>query len=248
MRPGVVLAGLVLVGCSLSPLQNRIKPGEEPFVVLAGTGTDGHVDLYATLPGGGDIHQLTFTAMVESSPRLSARGDVLAFLRHGEGSARSDGELVVMNLLNGAERRLDLPPAAGTLTGLGWSDDERTLYVRTSTGAWRVAAPPLPPEPRPVTDAERAAADSALMTLLGTPRFASAAPCDSGGVCITGADGTPRRVDPDGRAPFRWGSDSVAWLVGDRVAIRPLGPGPVRRLDPDLTRISGITGASYASP
>ena len=142
----------------------------------------------------------------------------------------------------------DLPPAAGTLTGLGWSDDERTLYVRTSTGAWRVAAPPLPPEPRPVTDAERAAADSALMTLLGTPRFASAAPCDSGGVCITGADGTPRRVDPDGRAPFRWGSDSVAWLVGDRVAIRPLGPGPVRRLDPDLTRISGITGASYASP
>lgn len=243
------LAALLLVaGCSLSPLQNRIKPGEEPFVVLAGTGSDGHVDLYATLPGGGEIHQLTFTAMVESAPRLSARGDVLAFLRHGEGSGRADGELVVMNLLNGAERRLDLPPTAGHLEAVGWAPDERTLYVMTSSGPWQVAAPPLAPNPQPVGEAARAAADSALMTLLGTPRFARASRCDSGGVCIVGTDGAPRQLDADGSAPFRWGSDSVAWLVGDRVVIRPLGPGPARRLDPDPSRISGITGASYATP
>jgi hypothetical protein len=247
--PRIALAGLLLLAaCSLSPLQNRIKPGEEPFVVLAGTGSDGHVDLYATLPGGGEIHQLTFTAMVESSPRLSARGDVLAFLRHGEGSARANGELVVMNLLNGAERRLDLPPEAGQLQGVGWASDERALFVATTTGPWRIEAPPLAPNPQPVPAAERAAADSALMTLLGTPRFARATPCDSGGICIVGSSGESRGLDPDGHDPFRWGSDSVAWLVGDQVVIRPLGPGPARRLEPNPKRITGISAASYAAP
>ncbi len=241
-------AALLVVGCSLSPLQNRIHPGKDAFVLVAGTGTDQHVDLFALLPGGGEVQRVTFTAMVESAPRLTRQGDVVAFLRHGVGTRRAAGELVVLNLLNGAERTLEIPDSAGALSGLGWSDDQRLIYVATATGPWVVAAPPAAPDARPVDVDQRAAADTALALWVGTPRFAQVARCDSGGLCITGPSGVAAQLSSAGAAPSRWGRDSVAWLEGDVVVIRPLGPGPTRRLEPDPTRLHDLTAVSYATP
>lgn len=248
MRALLALALLGLAACSLSPLQNRIKPGEEPFVVVAGTGADENVDLFATLPGGGDVHRLTFTSMAESSPRLTRRGDVLAFLRHGTGSGREQGELVVMNLLNGAERHLDVADSVGTLRSIAWSDDERMLYLETESGRWVVDAPPVAPNARRIPGDLEAAADSALALWLGTPRFARIEACEVGTLCITGPNGEPRALSTDGRFPTRWGGDSVAWLEGDLILIRPLGPGPIRRLELDPERVRDLTGLSYATP
>lgn len=248
MRALLALALLPATACSLSPLQNRIHPGEEPFVVVVGTGADEKVDLFATLPGGGEVHRLTFTSMTESVPRLSRRGDVVAFLRHGTGSGRKQGELVVMNLLNGAERHLDVPDSAGTLQDLGWSEDEQHLYVATDNGRWVVDAPPAALNPRRVPVERLALADTALDTWLGRPRFAYVTSCATGGICIVGPSGEPRELSETGRAPTRWGSDSVAWLEGDQIVVRPLGPGPVRRLDLNPKWVSGITGVSYATP
>lgn len=248
MRTGLGLIPLALAACSLSPLQNRIHPGEEPFVVVVGTGADGKVDLFATLPGGGEVHRLTFTSMTESAPQLSRQGDVVAFLRHGTGSGRDQGELVVMNLLNGAERHLDVSDSAGTLRNVGWSDDEQHLYLETDNGRWMVDVPPLAPNARRIPTDLAAAADSALGTWLGTPRFAHVEPCTTGGICIAGPSGEPRELSPTGRGAVRWGSDSVAWLEGDQIVVRPLGPGPMRRLDLDPKRVTALTGVSYATP
>lgn len=242
----MLAAALLLAGCSLSPLRDKIKPGRDAFVVVSGTGSDGITDIFAALPGGGTVWQITFTSMTERSPRLTDRGGLLAFLRYGVGTARGQGELVVLNLLNGAERRIALPEAAESLQTIGWTADEHAIDVATSSGVWRVNAPPAEPDPRrldlPVGK------DSALMVLVGTPRFARVAPCDSGGLCITGPNGVPRELSIDGRLPARWGSDSLAWLEGDRIVIRPLGPGPTRQLDLDPTVVSKLTGVSYASP
>jgi len=248
VRTLLPLLVMAVGACSLSPLQNRIHPGEEAFVVVVGTGADEKVDLFATLPGGGEVHRLTFTSMVESSPHLSPRGDVVAFLRHGTGSGREQGELVVMNLLNGAERHLDVPDSAGTLRNVAWSDDEQHLYLLTDTGRWLVDAPPIAPNARRVPPERLAAADSALDTWLGTPRFAHVEPCATGGLCIAGPSGEPRELSATGTAATRWGSDSVAWLEGDQIVIRPLGPGPMRRLDLDPKRVTALTGVSYATP
>ncbi len=248
MRALRVLLPLALAACSLSPLQNRIHPGEEPFVVVVGTGADQKVDLFATLPGGGEVHRLTFTSMVESAPRLSRRGDVVAFLRHGTGSGRAQGELVVMNLLNGAERHLNVPDSAGILRNVGWSDDERLLYLETDTGRWMVDAPPVAPNARRIPAELTPTADSALNTWLGSPRFARVEPCATGGICIAGPSNEPRELSATGQDAARWGSDSVAWLEGDQIVIRPLGPGPMRRLDLDSKRVSALTGLAYATP
>lgn len=235
-------------GCSLSPLQNRIKPGEEAFVVVTGTGADGHTDLFAFQPGGGEVYQLTFTAMTESAPHLSRRGDVVAFLRHGAGSGREQGELVVMNLLNGAERHLDVPESAGKLLNLGWSDDESRIYLETGNGRWMVDAPPAVPDARKAPPENLAFADSALTTWLGTPRFARVERCTSGGLCIVGPSGEPRELSPSGQAVTRWGSDSLGWLEGDEIVVRPLGPGPARRFDVNPRFVTKLTGLSYTSP
>jgi hypothetical protein len=73
--------------------------------------------------------------------------------------------------------------------------------------------------------------DTALMVALGTPAFARAEACLDGGVCVIGPDGAPTQVSAVGSAPFRWGSDSLAWFEEEWITIRPLGPGNARRLD-----------------
>ncbi|MBA3496208.1 MAG: hypothetical protein H0T86_03805, partial [Gemmatimonadales bacterium] len=85
---------------------------------------------------------------------------------------------------------------------------------------------------RLVPAAERAAAESALAVLLGTPAFARVVPCaEPGSLCLAGDTGAPGLLARGARDAVRWGRDSVAFFVGSGLEIRPLGPGRARRLD-----------------
>ncbi len=97
---------------------------------------------------------------------------------------------------------------------------------------YRSSAPPAPSDARPVPAAERAAAESALAVLLGSPAFARVVPCaEPGALCVAGDTGAPGPLARDARDAARWGDDSVMFFRGDVVEIRPLGPGRARRLD-----------------
>ncbi len=245
-------AMLAVAACSFTPLTNRVDLGNDDFVVFVGEGVDGRTDLFVSLASGGTVTQLTYTGSVESLPRLSANGDVLAFIRARDTAAASPRALIVMNLLSASERRIDVPAEAGPPTALGWSVDASTLYLRTSAGTWVVAAPPAPLELIAVADGDRAAADTALGAWLGTARFAQAVACPDGGVCITGPRGDTTMIAPEGRGAFRWGADSVAWFEGDNLIVRGLGPGSARRVTwrraPANARDGSYAGAVNRKP
>ena len=42
-----------LTACAVTPLSNRIRVGEEPFVIGVGEGSDAMTDLFAAPAGGG---------------------------------------------------------------------------------------------------------------------------------------------------------------------------------------------------
>ncbi|MBA2292196.1 MAG: PD40 domain-containing protein [Gemmatimonadales bacterium] len=216
--------------CSFTPLTNRVELGSDDFVVFVGEGVDGNTDLFVSLSSGGSVTQLTYTGSVEMLPRLSPDGGVLAFFRSRDTTAGSPRALIVMNLLSASERRLDLPDGSGIPTALGWNADGTAIYLRLSTGTWRVAAPPAPQEMIAVTASELVAADTALGTWLGAARFAEAVACPGGGVCVTGPRGDTTEIAPQGAGPLRWGADSIAWFEGDNLIVRGLGPGSARRV------------------
>lgn len=245
MRPALAALALLASACSLSPLQRKIKVGEDPFVTFLAEGSDGHTDLFAALPTGGTPVRLTFTRLVEALPRLSPSGDVVAFARERNDLPARD--LVVLNLLNGAERLLELPEEHGAITAIGWSDDGSAIYVATGEQHWHVTAPPTPLVVTLLSDRGADSARTAFTTRLGTPVFATAAPCEDGGVCLTGPSGVPTRLAESGGAPFRWGSDSVAWFDADVLVVRPLAGGTARRVDWGPS-VSGAREGSYASP
>lgn len=231
-------------GCNFSPLMNKIEIGQEPFVVVVGEGADGRADLFAVSAGGGAMTQLTYTTLLEVGPTLTPEGALLGFLRMRDTLAGTPREIVVMNLLNGSERRMDLPASAGQPQALGWSDDQTTLYVRTDRGRWALAAPPGDPSAREVA-ATDAAADTALTLWLGRPRFARAIECGTG-VCAVTARGDSAPLAPVGRDPMRWGNDSVAWFEGERLMVRSLGPGLSRRVEWSRAP-SGVRDGAYAA-
>ena len=240
-----VVAGLVLAAalpaCRLTPLMNRVAVGEEPFLVVSGEGPDGARDLFAVPAAGGTAYRFTFTRHVESAPALDPGGTVAAFIRQDTGPG-AERRLVVMNLLNAAERDIELPAIEGPVT-LGWTRDGGQVVIRIGGS---ILSTPAPPAAMVLSPADGApAADSALMTLLGEPVFARAHDCAGArGVCTVAGDSAVV-LAPSGHAPFRWGTDSIAWLEGDGVAVRPLGPGRGRML-----RIEGVRGlreASYSS-
>ncbi len=225
----IVAAGVV--GCSVSPIANRVKIGEEDFVVFAGDGVDGRSDLFVSLANGGTVTQLTFTTPLEMLPRLSPEGGVLAFVRARDSLPSSPRTLVVMNLLNGAERDIALPDSAGKPQALGWARELGVFYVRTDRATtWRVTTPPLALAVTSVPAGEQVAADSALATWLGEPRFARAVACPAGGVCVIGPSGDTTTLAANGQGVLRWGADSVAWFEGTDLIVRSLGPGPARRV------------------
>lgn len=225
-----LLLGGMASACNISPLNHRIKVGEEPIVVFAGEGIDGNTDLFVVPASGGSIVQLTFTPLRESMPRVNPRGDVVAFLRVRDSAATAPNEVVIMNLLNGAERALDLPPGAGRATAIAWAPDSNSLYVRSAAGSWRITTPPAPPSAVVASGEELVVADSLFELWVGHPRFARIVPCATTGICVVGVSNDTTVLSPLGRDPLRWGADSVAWFEGDGMVIRGIGPGTVRRM------------------
>jgi hypothetical protein len=230
-RPkSALLALLVLTACriSMSPLQNRMAPGEEPFAVFVADGEAGLGDLYAIRTDGGTTVPVTYTRVREFAPALSPTGTALAFIREGVTGDSTSRRVVVMNLLNGNERVIatsGAPPAA-----VAWSADASLLYIKAGTAVLAAAAPPAERSVRTLGGSEATHADSAFWALLGTPAFGRAVECPEGGVCVLLPDGTRSVLAEDGRGGVRWGSDSVGYFVGPDFVVRPLGAGRAREL------------------
>lgn len=242
--------------CSLSPLNNRLHVGEESFVAFLGEGIDGNTDIFVSPAAGGTVLQLTFTPLVESFPTLATHGDAIAFVRSRDTLPGTRQDLVVMNLLNGADRSLPLPADAGRIVAIAWARDGAALYARTvrgdATTTWRLATPPADAAAARVTDDGRAAADSAFALWIGDPPFARLLMCAGRAICAIGPSGDTTTLAPDGHDPFVWGADSIAWFEGDAMLVRSAGPGAPRRLTwtrpPQHPRAGSYAGKAPAPP
>jgi hypothetical protein len=217
-------------GCrgSLSPLSNRLQIGQEPYVVFAAAGEEGVGDLFASSTAGGAVFQVTFTRVDERLPALSPSGILLAFVRAAAPGTQARASLVVMNLLNGAERRVELE--GKSIDAVAWSADGNHLFIRGADGIEVTAAPPAPLALTPVPTAQLAAADSLFRILLGDPPQAEAVPCAGAGLCARFADGHEQPITPTGSSPVRWPGDSLLYREGERWVVRPLGGGKSRDL------------------
>ncbi|HEY4100671.1 MAG TPA: hypothetical protein VGM20_07320 [Gemmatimonadales bacterium] len=221
---------LLVAGCSFSPLAHRINVGQDPFVVFVGEGIDHHTDLFAAPAGGGEVAQVTFTALVERHPQLSSSGSVVAFIRMPDTLPGTPRDVIAMNLLSGGEATIKLPAAAGVPQDVAWSGDS-VLYISTDHGTWRAPAPPSDDPATRVVASDSARADTALALWLGQPRFTRVVDCATAGLCVIGPRGDTALLAPGGTDAMRWGGDSVAWFEGGAVMVRSLGPGRARRIN-----------------
>jgi hypothetical protein len=228
----VPLTLFLLTACegTLPPLRGKIEVGRDAYAVFVG-GSAISTDLYAVRGDGGPAIPLTYTPVAELAPALAPNGGAVAFLRGRSLRDSTPATVWLLNLLSGADQELQLPKGAGAPRQVGWSRDGGSLVVRAEGGLYRLDAPPAKAEPRPVPVAERAAAESSLSVLLGDPVFARVVPCRSAGeLCVAGDSGVPGFLARGAREAVRWGTDSVALLIGEKVEIRPLGRGRPRRL------------------
>jgi hypothetical protein len=213
----------VPTGCSVTPLTNKIKVGEESFVVGVGEGSDSMTDLYAAPARGGVWSRVTFNRGVERLPKLSPDGIRVAFLRRS-----NDGDpwsLVVLDLQNNREASAPVPKAVGEPEALGWADGGSQVVVR---GAGSLVSP-VPPRAlwlRSVSLDSIRWADTATSELLGDPPTARIAVCPEGSCVVSGSD-TTRLEGATGA--IRWGADSLAYMGSTGWEIRPLAGGRVRR-------------------
>lgn len=232
--------GLVHAACELSPLANKIPIGEVPIVILVGDGAGGQSDLYAVRAEGGQVVRLSFTRLQEYAPAFHPAGGALAYLRRPEGAIDSSpARLVVLNLLNLAEREAALPDSIGVPRRIGWGDAGTTLYVLGDVGIARSPAPPSEMQFAPVDTAATgwAAADSVTSVLLGSPPIARVVTCGGEPIssaakawCVMTSEGQRQEL---GRVvtPLRWGTDSLGFIEGDLLLVYPLGGGRPRRMD-----------------
>jgi hypothetical protein len=158
---------------------------------------------------------------------------MVAFVRRPVADPDSRATLVIMNLINSAEREVPLPADLGTPQRVGWDWDGRTLYVR---GEARVMATPAPPAQTALEQIgpehrRWLEADTALAVLVGTPAFARVQPCtgETREFCVVSPDGEETRLGASLRHPFRWGADSLGYLERGRLLVRPLAGGPLAR-------------------
>lgn len=233
MRQREMLAALALLGAAcrgtMSPLSNKIDVGQEPYFVFVADGEEGVGDLWASEPEGGTPYQVTFTRVDERLPALSPDGTLLAFIRTRAPGDTAAGSLVVMNLLNGAERRVDL--AGNQIDGLAWSVDGAVVYARRGEAILAWPAPPASGELAPVAPGDAARADSTFRVLLGEPPLGEAVSCPGGsGVCAAMAGGELVPLSATASSPTRWPGDSVAYLEGGAWTVRPLGGGSTRTI------------------
>ena len=253
-----MVALLALGACegTLPPLRNAIEPGREPFVIFVGGRGRAGGDLYAVPAAGGATVRLTYSGVGEMRPALAPDGGAVAFLRGGSLRDSTPGTVWVMNLLSGSERRLALPRGAGPPERVGWMEGGRSLVVEAGGALYRFAAPPASGAGRAVPAAERARAESALAVRLGEPVFGLAVRCGNGeDLCVAGGgdSGAPALLARGARDPARWGRDSVAYLAGGMLLVRPLGPGRERRVElrgapPAPRHITVFAGAAPDSP
>lgn len=224
-------ASLVLAACERGflPLGGRFEIGQDPMVIFVGGDAPAGGDLYALEADGGGAIPITFSPVGEMRPALSPDGSQVAFLRGGSLTDSLPASAWVLNLVNGAERRVPLPPGAARPGRLGWTDGGTALVVGTAAGIYRVPAPPREGEARALAGPARLAAESSLAVLLGRPAFARVVPCDDpGDLCVAGDRGPPVLLARAAAEPARWGDDSVAYLAGGRLVVRPVGPGRAR--------------------
>jgi len=221
--------GGLLSGCrGVTPLTNRIAVGQDAFVIAVGEGPDGLTDLYAAPAGSGSFTRLTFNRPEERLPKISPGGDMVAFLRAARGVSGPPWSLVILNLLNNAERAMPLPADAGGPDRLGWSRDG-TRVVVFAGGYYVMAAPPGASSLQRFSRDSTALADSISRELLGEPPRAMVSDCPDGGACIVAMTGEITRLDPAARNPVRWGADSVGYFLPDGFEVRPLAGGRSRR-------------------
>jgi hypothetical protein len=233
VRAGAALGTLALAGCSgtLPPLRGQIEVGREAYAIVV-AGAAGGGDLYAVRATGGPVIPITFSSVGEMRPSLSPDGLRVAFLRGRAVADTTPGSVWVMSLLTGDEREVELPRGAGAPGRVGWSRDGAALTVAAGSSLYRAAPAAGAYDAEPVPAAGRAAAESSLAVLLGDPVFARVTPCaEAGALCVTGDTGAPGLLAEDARDAARWGPDSVAFLTGSRLEVRPLGPGLARRIE-----------------
>jgi hypothetical protein len=242
---------LLLVACESSflPLRGRLDVGRDPMVVLVGGDGVAGGDLYVLSTAGGPVIPITFSAVGEMRPALSPDGGAVAFLRGASLSDSAPATVWVMNLKNGADRQIGLPPGAGRPERVAWSDGGRSLVLRAGGRLYRAPAPPAGGDARPVPGAEQAAAESSLAVLLGRPVFARAVPCrNTGDLCVAADTGSPSLLARNARDPARWGDDSVAYLEGDRLVVRPLAAGRARVVEWSAAPARPRQPAVFAGP
>jgi hypothetical protein len=232
LRPLPALAAsLLLAACEhgFLPLGGRFEVGRDPMVIFVGGEASAGGDLYALQADGGGAIPLTFSVVGELRPSLSPDGGQVAFLRAGTLADTLPASVWVLNLVNGAERQVRLPLAAGRPEQVGWSADGSALVIRASGGIYRAPAPPARGEALAVAGPARTAAESSLAVLLGNPAFARVVPCaDPADLCVLGDSGAPALLAKHAGEAARWGEDSVAYLEGGRLVVRPVGPGHAR--------------------
>lgn len=222
---------LLLAACESTflPLRGKVEVGVDPMVVFVGGDGPAGTDLYALSTAGGRAIPITFSPVAELRPALSPSGGEVAFLRGASLRDSAPATVWVLNLTNGAERQVALPAGMGPPEQVGWAGDGRALVVRAGGRLYQAPAPPAAGAAKPVSGAEAPAAESALAVLLGRPVFARAVPCANGrDLCVAGDTGPPALLAPGAREPARWGDDSVAYLEGERLVVRPLGAGRAR--------------------
>lgn len=246
---------LLLAACESTflPLRGKLAVGRDPMVVFVGGDGPAGGDLYALSTAGGRAIPITFSTVGEMRPALSPDGGEVAFLRAGSLSDPTAASVWVMNLMNGAERQVELPEDAGAPEQVGWTDGGGSLVMRAGGRLYGAEAPPATGAATPLVGAERAAAESALAVLLGRPAFARAVPCaNPEDLCVVGDTGAPALFARGAREPARWGDDSVAYLEGDRLVVRPLGAGRARRVEwsavPPRPRQPSVFAGATAEP
>ncbi len=215
------LIWLVLAAaCGVTPISNRLKPGEEPIVVVVGEGADGATDLFVAPAEGGQFHQLTFTRAVESLPKLAPSGGLLAYVRKGGGA--DGGDLVIFDLIGGTERTVTL---AATPTRLGWFPGSDTVAMVTPAGVMTVALGPS----KLAAVAAGPRADSLSYDRVGTPAFGAIRACRAGGLCVLSDAGEETALADGATDGCRWGTRALAYVREGKIEVRPLGGGRVRQ-------------------
>jgi len=238
------LLSVLLPACGgLSPLRGHAVVGRDAYLLFVGETANGQSDLFGVRADGGPVFQITYTPVVEATPVLSPDGGEVAFLRGATIGDKKPGRVWVLNLLSGAERELQLPRGVAAPNALGWSEAGTSIYVRTDSTVYRLVAPPGSAEPRITTDGERARAESSLAVLVGQPPFGSVVPCGSD-LCVQSEQSAPEPFASNAHDPIRWGPDSVGFVSGPDLIVRPVGPGHPRRVEWSGAP-SGVRGLTF---